>query len=192
MCSWSILDKSYRKGHVYIEYRASELCFVKREMVNRTGKNIKCTSMESIRSKHQEIGEEWEASIMPVRRTMENRFRKLALKDQTFQIMCPMQENEIDYLSRHIDVMFPNMDKTKLVKSHTSKVKEYNEWVDVHCRLRHYSFQIRKCDDIECCSPSQANCNGYLIQLLMSMEITTKALKVHMEWWRQQRLTDLL
>lgn len=115
--------------------------------------------MESIRSKHQEIGEDWEASIEPVRRTMENRFRKLALKDQPFQIMCPMQENEIDYLSRHIDVMFPNMDKTKLVKSHTSKVKEYNEWVDVHCRLRHYSFQIRKCDDIECCSPSQANRN---------------------------------
>lgn len=115
--------------------------------------------MESIRSKHQEIGEEWEASIEPVRRTMENRFRKLALKDQPFQIMCPMQENEIDYLSRHIDVMVPNMDKKKLVKSHTSKVKEYNEWVAVHCRLRHYSFQIRRCDDIEWCSPSQANCS---------------------------------
>lgn len=31
--------------------------------------------------------------------------------------------------------------------------------MDVHCRLRHNNFQIRKCDDIECCSPSQAICN---------------------------------
>lgn len=31
--------QSCRKGHVYIEYRTSELCFVKRERVNRTGKN---------------------------------------------------------------------------------------------------------------------------------------------------------
>lgn len=102
-----------------------------------------------------------------------------------------MQENEIDYLLRYIDVMFFNMDKIKFVKSYISKVKEYNEWVDVYCRLRYYSFQIRKCDDIECCFLLQVNCNGYLIQLLMLMEIIIKVLKVYMEWWRQQRLIDL-
>lgn len=73
--------------------------------------------------------------------------------------MCLMQENEIDYLLRYIDVMFFNMDKIKFVKSYISKVKEYNEWVDVYCRLRYYSFQIRKCDDIECCFLLQANRN---------------------------------
>ncbi|XP_078327779.1 uncharacterized protein LOC144623250 [Crassostrea virginica] len=119
----------------------------------------KCTSLDNIRSKREEIREEWEASLEPVRRTMENRFRKLALKDEPFQIMSPMQDNEIDYLSRHIDIMFPNMDKTKLVKSHTSKVEEYMKWVEIHCRLRQYSFQIRKCNDITCCSPSLSNRN---------------------------------
>lgn len=44
--------------------------------------------------------------------------------------------------------MFPHMYKTKLVKGHTIKVKECNEWVDVHCRVSiHYRLQIRQCAD---------------------------------------------
>lgn len=80
MCFLAILDKSCREGYVYIEHRASQLCFVKREK-GSTELEYKCPSMKSIRSKHQEIGKELETSIEPVRRTMKNRIRKLALND---------------------------------------------------------------------------------------------------------------
>lgn len=45
--------------------------------------------------------------------------------------MCPMQDNKIFYLSRHIDTMFPNMYKTKLVKKVTQiKVRNITiEWI---------------------------------------------------------------
>lgn len=55
-------------------------CALSREKAS-TELEYKWTSMKSIRSKHQEIGEELETSIEPVRRTMKNRIRKLALKD---------------------------------------------------------------------------------------------------------------
>ncbi|KAK3109149.1 hypothetical protein FSP39_023972 [Pinctada imbricata] len=119
----------------------------------------RCTSQESIRAMKQEIWEEWEASLEPVKRTVENRFRRLALKDKPFQVMDVITDNEMDHLSRHIDLLFPNMDKNKLVKSHTSRIEEYVKWLDLHCRQRHYSFQIRKCDQPECCSPVTTRCS---------------------------------
>lgn len=73
--------------------------------------------MDSIRSKGQQIREEWVTSFEPVRRTKENRFRKMTLMDQLVQIIRPMEDNEIDYLSRHIETMFPNVERAKLVKS---------------------------------------------------------------------------
>lgn len=165
-------------------------CALSREKAS-TELEYKCTSMKSIRSKHQEIGEELETSIEPVRRTMKNRIRKLALKDYRFQIMCPMQDKKKFYLSRHIDTMFPNMYKTKLVKKVTQiKVRNITiEWMftvdwdttisrsesvmTLSVVLHHRQFVI-----------------VYLIQCSMWMEITTKALKVHIErmthlhWWK--------
>lgn len=89
-----------------------------------------------------------------------------------------MQENEIDYLLRY------NMDKKKFVKSYISKVKEYNEWVDVYCRLRYYSFQIRKCDDIEWCFLLQVNCS-WLYDLVFDVNGNYyKSFERRMEWWR--------
>lgn len=56
-------------------------CALSREKKGSTELEYKCPSMKSIKSKHQEIVEELETSIEPVRRTMKNRIRKLALKD---------------------------------------------------------------------------------------------------------------
>ena len=45
------------------------------------------------------------------------------------------------------------MDMSKLQKVHTKKIDSYQTWLEKHCRLRHYFFQIRKCDDLDCCPP---------------------------------------
>lgn len=105
--------------------------------------------------------------------------------------MCPMQDNKIFYLSRHIDTMFPNMYKTKLVKNVTQiKVRNITiEWMftvdwdttisrsesvmTLSVVLHHRQFVI-----------------VYLIQCSMWMEITTKALiyierMTHLHWWKK-------
>ncbi|KAH3781540.1 hypothetical protein DPMN_159371 [Dreissena polymorpha] len=47
---------------------------------------------------------------------------------------------------------YPGLNVDKLVKKHTRKVESYISWVDKHCRQRHYAFQIRKCEDADCCT----------------------------------------
>lgn len=56
------------------------------------------------------------------------------------------------------NVTFENcseMDLEKLQKVHTSKIQSYIDWLEVHCRQRHYCFQIKKCSDPNCCLPPE-------------------------------------
>ena len=118
----------------------------------------KCTSMDDIRKEIQgkpELKEVWLDSVGPVRQCVENRFRRLALKDEPIKVNDPVREDEVDYLSRHLNFLFPGLDTGKLVKAHTKKVDSYNQWSEKHCRVRNYSFQIRKCSDADCCLPPQ-------------------------------------
>lgn len=71
------------------------------------------------------------------------------------QAMDPVSEEEIDLLKRHLRELFPDMNIEKLQKVHTSKVVDYNEWLEKHTRQRHYCFQNRKCEDRSCCSEPQ-------------------------------------
>ena len=43
---------------------------------------------------------------------------------------------------------------TDLTKKGLKKLKSYHSWVEVHCRVHTYSFQIKKCDDRSCCNSS--------------------------------------
>lgn len=98
-----------------------------------------CTSMAAVRElgqKDPDVKEQWETTIEPVRRIVENRFRRLTLKDEPFQVLDPLPDAEVDYLSRHLSFLFPGLDKDKLVKSSTMRVKAYTEWVQKHCRQR--------------------------------------------------------
>ena len=43
----------------------------------------------------------------------------------------------------------------KLQKEHVSKIPSYNDWKAKHCKEEHYAFQIKKCTDPDCCTPSK-------------------------------------
>ncbi|MES9904556.1 MAG: hypothetical protein ABW168_18000, partial [Sedimenticola sp.] len=116
----------------------------------------KCGSMDAIRKAtaiKPELKEEWEMSVAPVRKVIEERFRRLSLKDEPIQVIDPLGEEEIDILKGNLNHLFPSMDTNKLVKSATSKVESYMQWQENHCRQRHYCFQIKKCSNPDCCSP---------------------------------------
>ena len=71
---------------------------------------------------------------------MENRGRRLSLKGEPIQVEADgtMADEEIDYLQRHLNYLFPDLDATKLVKAHTSKILAYNNWLTKHC-IQHTS-----------------------------------------------------
>lgn len=123
---------------------------------NITKKLKDCQSMNAIREeakKTPDIKREWEESVATVKSIIEGRFARLKLKDQPIRVDSPVSEEDIDILMRHLREMFPDLDTTKLQKTHTRKCVSYNKWKEEHCRERQYTFQIRKCKDPECCLP---------------------------------------
>ncbi|XP_052807717.1 uncharacterized protein LOC128236679 isoform X1 [Mya arenaria] len=120
------------------------------------GKFKSCNSMAQIRErteKHPELKPVWEASIGPVQKKVEERFQRLKLKDVPFRPFDPVSDENISLLQRHLRALFPEMDLTKLQKIHTKKIMSYQSYLEKHCRQRHYTFQIRKCEDEVCCIP---------------------------------------
>lgn len=71
--------------------------------------------------------------------------------------MDPVADQEIDIMKRHIRELFPEMNISKLQKAHTKKVISYRTWLDKHSKMTNYVYQLRKCDDINCCLPPESN-----------------------------------
>ena len=102
--------------------------------------------MQDIRKRAEakpELKETWKLSVKEPHDLIKSRFQRLALKDK----------EEIEIFQRHARELFPTLDLSKLQKIHTNKCEPYNTWKESHCRERHYSFQIRKCQDVNCCLP---------------------------------------
>ncbi|XP_014676567.1 PREDICTED: uncharacterized protein LOC106816458 [Priapulus caudatus] len=137
-------------------------CSLSREMGDEQAEASfrKCGSMSQLRAhaeKNPEIKMAWRMSVEPAQSIVRNRFARLSLKSQPIQVMDPVSDEEIDIVKRHLRELFPDMNLSKLQKVHTSKVKSYTAWVEQHCRERHYTFQIKKCGDPNCCIPPRAS-----------------------------------
>lgn len=115
----------------------------------------RCNSMAELRdrtNKYPELKQAWLESVEPVQSLIRNRFLRLSLKGESFAAMDPLNDEDIDIFKRHLRELFPDLNLEKLVKAQTSKSPSYTAWVEKHCRMRHYTFQIRKCQDLTCCS----------------------------------------
>lgn len=115
-------------------------------------------SMAEVRAFHEEnpnfrIRQGWTESLEEVKRTIQNRFVRLKLKDEPVQVFDPLNDQDIEVMKRHLRELFPDMDLTKLQKTHTRKIKSYQDWLDRHCKSTQYVFQIKKCDNVSCCIP---------------------------------------
>ncbi len=113
-----------------------------------------CNSMADIRKKaekHDVLRDAWDASLHSVKNIIGDRFSKLVLKTQPVSNVTPVTDGDIDIIQRHMRELFPDLDPKKLQKMHTKKSKAYNDFVATHCRLRHYTFQVRRCSDGNCC-----------------------------------------
>lgn len=87
-----------------------------------------CSSMTQIRDhieKKPQSKETWVSSVEPVQSTINKRFRRLTLKDKPFSCIDPLTDEEINIFKRHLRELFPELDLTKLVKSHTKSVERY-------------------------------------------------------------------
>ncbi|KAK0155230.1 hypothetical protein N1851_002421 [Merluccius polli] len=67
-------------------------------------------------------------------------------------IIDAVTDAEEDSVMQVITTLFPSINPATVTKQQADKDPAFTEWVQKHCRQRQYLFQIRKCDDTECCS----------------------------------------
>ena len=99
------------------------------------------------------LEDQWTKSIQPVQDLISDRFSRLKLKDEGFECVPTVTEEEMNYFQRHIADLFPGMDSKQLQKKHTNSISTYIRWKKTDCRETHYTFQVRKRDDNKCCAP---------------------------------------
>ena len=110
--------------------------------------------MAHIRAKSEgnpQLRRGWAEAVEPVQGLVRNRLTRLSLKQEPIKAIHPVSADEIDTLKRHLRELFPTLNLEKLQKTHTRKVDSYNIWIERHCKVSQYVFQIRKCSDESCC-----------------------------------------
>ena len=79
-----------------------------------------------------------------VQTAIEERFSWLSLKEEPFQKVDVVQDDEIKAFQQHALKLFPGMNMAKLTKSDLKDLQSYHSWKNNNCREQHYAFQIRK------------------------------------------------
>ena len=106
-----------------------------------------CVSDEKVR-------EEWIKSLQPMAEVLNERTTRVALKGKKFEVRNPASDQDVVTTE---DSVIAKVDKTivkgKYQAKDLSSNKEFHTFLKSHCRLRTYTFQIRKCDDRKCCLP---------------------------------------
>ena len=136
----------------------------RRAMDEKTESLLKrCSSVANVRSlaeKNHEIKQKWLESVEPVQAVIRSRFRRLNLKEEPITVIDPVTDQDIGILKRHLRGLFPTLDLNKLQKLHTRKNQAYMTWKSNHCHETNYTFQVRKCQDLSCCSPTEVDADA--------------------------------
>ena len=115
-----------------------------------------CKSMSAIRDAAESdwsLKDAISTSLEPVISLVQSRVARLYLKENRFQVSEAATSDEIECLWSFdlIDSNLSISDTTK--KNISATAKDFLKFIDSHCRIRHYSFQVKKCSDPMCCSP---------------------------------------
>lgn len=116
----------------------------------------RCGSMAEIRKTAEtnpELRDAWAKSVAPVSEMIAKRFERLKLKGEPFKVNTPVSKEQIQEVINKIKNMFPEVDPETITKqqANTRRNENLKTWMEQHCRLRHYCFQVQKCSNPECC-----------------------------------------
>ena len=105
-------------------------------------------------SSDQGLRSAWRDSIQPVIDMILNRLERLSLKGRKFKVREPVVSKEV---VAKLKEMFPNIDPLTTTKANALSDQGLKNFIASHCRERQYCFQIRKCNDGDCCRPTESD-----------------------------------
>ena len=118
----------------------------------------KCKNMKHIREAAKSLPD-MEKDILDAlerpKSLLSGLFCRLKLKENPFSVFVAATEEEIHSLWENVRKIDGSLERTDTTKELTKGKKEYQEFMHSHCKIRHYMFSIKKCNDIECsvCKP---------------------------------------
>ncbi len=114
-----------------------------------------CSSMAEIRKQaasNPSLKSAVADSLEPVISLVQNRFQRLSLKEEKFEIGDTATEDDIECLWSFADMIDSELSMSNTTKKGISKATRFLKFVDSHCHIRPYALQMKKCEDRTCCA----------------------------------------
>ena len=82
-------------------------------------------------------------------------FSRLKLKEKPFSVFVAATEEEIQSLWDNVRKIDGSLERTDTTKVLTKGKEELQEFMQNHCKIRHYMFSVKKSSDADCsiCKP---------------------------------------
>ncbi|XP_076103163.1 uncharacterized protein LOC143072213 [Mytilus galloprovincialis] len=140
---------------------AQNVAFTRSEMNSEMEQIIKsANSMSEIRSKAEKnprLKTSWIESVQTVIDILIERTKRVALKAVPFDCPTPSDLADVKAFEHLVKEMVDGtLQQGQYQEKHVSKKADYMKFLEDHCRQRAYMFQIRKCQNINCCRPSRS------------------------------------
>ena len=116
-----------------------------------------CNNLGSIRllgERHPDLSEEVLDSVEPVKTLLQGIFARLKLKDHNFQSFQACSNADMEDMWQKILTVDGTLNRKNLRKEDISSKTALLDFLQVHCKIRHYMFSIKKCNLPGCvCNP---------------------------------------
>lgn len=107
------------------------------------------TKLRNAAERDPKIKDAYLESVSPVITILNERFRKLVWQEEVVEVHQPADEESIQSMKEMLKLLDENIQADALPND-LSKFPQLKDFMDHHCRCRHYSFQIKKCTRQEC------------------------------------------
>ncbi|XP_062561268.1 uncharacterized protein LOC134225322 [Armigeres subalbatus] len=84
------------------------------------------------------------------RRLLKSRFESLRYKGEKVIVSYAANEAEINTIKANITDQWPEINLSKISKAEAMNVPSFKEFFDKHVKATSYTFQVKKCNDINC------------------------------------------
>ncbi|RGB40613.1 hypothetical protein C1646_753194 [Rhizophagus diaphanus] len=93
--------------------------------------------------------------ILNIQQLLHSQTERLVLHENPFHCYDPANDHDIDNFFKIILEIDKSLNVSETTAEILSKKKDLQEFLKSYCRIRHYSFQIKKCNNVNCniCKP---------------------------------------
>ena len=116
-----------------------------------------CGGMDDIRKvgkNNPEVEKQWLNFVKSMIDKLNERTRRVILKGKLFDTLEPATTKEINDLQTDtIHTIDACIEIGKYQKKDLHNKRKFQQFLETHCILRNYIFQVRKCNDRSCCPP---------------------------------------